>query len=181
MDDGESQASPSKTVPEGAPLITINEEVEDAEGGEWQITTHSKKRKMPARQEEEEIWVELEGPPTKKIATAQAVATSINMSFRKLPEGEEIKAPDPMPVEPQAPSKRPKIQTAALPDPKGKGKPKEGEDGGRTEILLKKSLYDLELPEEILQLRPYQADGVYAALAERMSKDGDWVDVLWGI
>src|SRR5882672_5102890 len=155
MDNEECQASPSKMVPAGTPLITIDEEVEEVGGGEWQTATYSKKRKALSCQEQEEVRVELEGPPTKRIATAEAVATSINMSFRRLPEGEEIRAPDPMPVEPQAPSKRPKIQTAALPDPKGKGKPKDGEDGGRAEVLLRKSLYDLELPEEILKSRLY--------------------------
>jgi len=162
----------------GPPLITIDKEVEEVGGGEWQMAPYLKKRKTLGCQEQEEVRVELEGPPSKNIATAQVVATSINMSFRRLPEGEEIKAPDPMPVEPQAPSKRPKIQTVVLPDPKGKGKSKDREDGGGTKVLLRKILYDLELPEEVLKERPHQTDGVYVALVKRMSKDGDWADGL---
>jgi len=52
---------------------------------------------------QEEVRMELEGLLSKRIATAQAVATSINMSFREVPEGEELKASNPVLVGPQDP------------------------------------------------------------------------------
>ena len=70
----------------------------------------------------DEVMVELGDPPTKRPTTnmARAIVDSINLSYKKTLEEEEMKNPSLMEEVPQAPAKRPKIQTVAITTPKGK-------------------------------------------------------------
>ena len=84
------------------------------------------KKKWKARScqgdDNDEVMVELGGPPIKRPTTntAQVVADAINLGCERMLEGEEMNTPSPMEESPQVPVKRPKIQTAAIATPKGK-------------------------------------------------------------
>ena len=64
---------------------------------------------------------------------------------------------------------------------KRKEKPKKGEAGEGLGTLLKRSIFNLEIPEDVLNVGLRQANGLYSTLVERMSKDRDWADGLWNL
>ena len=77
--------------------------------------------------EDEEVLVELEGPPMSKLATAEAFLAALYVGFKAVHKEMEIKVDSPMEEAPQVPMKQPKIQTEVFTTPKEKGKPKNGE------------------------------------------------------
>ena len=63
---------------------SVEHQLEDcsscSEKSEWEIVR--RKRPCPVQgDEDEEVLVELEGPPTKKVATAEAVMAALNKGF----------------------------------------------------------------------------------------------------
>ena len=185
----EPRGSTLKSGPLNDPIIVDGKDGH-AEGNssfsdkeKWQEINYRKRKTQCEQGEvEKEIIAEPEGLPTKKIATTKAVADAINKGFKKAAwKGEEMKAPSPMEEVPQAPPKWPKMQTAALVTLKGKEKPKKGEAGEGLGTLLKRSIFNQEIPEDVLNVGLRQANGLYSTLVERMSKDRDWADGLWNL
>jgi len=67
---------------------------------EWEYVR--KKRAHPVQGDGDEVLGELEGPPTKKVATAEAVAAALNVGFEVECKGMEMKTDSLMENEPQA-------------------------------------------------------------------------------
>ena len=66
----------------------------------WEIV--KRKRPHPVRDDgDEEELVELDGPPPKKLATAEAVAAALNKGFEMQRKGRDRKANTPVEVTPQ--------------------------------------------------------------------------------
>jgi len=146
----------------------------------WEIV----RRKRPCLTQSdgnEGVVVEHEGPPTKRLAMAEAVAAALNKGFEMERIGKEKKTNVPMENVPQNLTKPPKIQTKVFMTPEGKSQPWTGEVGEGSKGILTRSKFNLEISENILKLAPSQPDGVYSALAESMAEDGDWVNGLWNI
>ena len=75
-----------------------------SEKGEWEIIR--RKKSCPVQgNEDKEVLAELEGPPTKKVAMAKAVAAALNIGFEREQKGKEKKTDSLMEEVPQNPIK----------------------------------------------------------------------------
>ena len=107
---------------------------------------------------------------------ARAVGDAINLGCERMLEGEEMKTPSPMEESPQVLVKMPKIQTMAIPTPKGKERARGGEAATGSKDLFTRSLFDLGILEDILNAPPGQPDWLYSVLAGRPRMETGWMD-----
>jgi len=112
-----------------------------SEKSEWEFVRKKRPHQVQGH-EDDEVLVELEGPPMKKVAMAKAVVVALNKGFKAECKGKEKNIESLVEEVPQNPTKAPKIQTEAFMTPKGKSKPKDREVGEGSKDILTRSKFE---------------------------------------